>query len=216
MPQPANPTSTLQVPDREVPATSSRPRHRALPRRAERLRCPRPGGTRTSWLPNMQWPRPMTAHLMALANGSGGETFWIAANMNGRDHENAKVDKMLAPHWFEIAHARWPEARRLPRHVPGSRCQVPGRTATAFTTEGTEHTEKDEASSFQRTRLCRPLRSWRPLRFRSLPLSFIPHFALRISHSAVRKSSCKNATYVFRPPQYPLFGPKFSTKRPWR
>jgi hypothetical protein len=41
--------------------------------------------------------------------GRGGETFWIAANMNGRDHENNKVDKMLAPHWFEIAHARWPD-----------------------------------------------------------------------------------------------------------
>ena len=117
-----------------------------------------------------------------LPNGSGGEAFWIAANMNGRDHENAKVDKMLTPHWFEIAHARWPEARRLPRHVPGSRCQVPGRTATAFTTEGTEHTEKDEASSFQRTRLCRPLRTWRPLRFRSLPLPFTPHSAFRTPH----------------------------------
>lgn len=23
--------------------------------------------TRTSWLPNMQWPRPLTAHLMAVA-----------------------------------------------------------------------------------------------------------------------------------------------------
>ena len=45
-----------------------------------------------------------------LPNGDGGETFWIAANMNGRDHENTKVDKMLTPHWFEIAHARWPDA----------------------------------------------------------------------------------------------------------
>jgi len=45
-----------------------------------------------------------------LPDGTGGETFWIAANMNGRDHENTKVDKMLTPHWFEIAHARWPDA----------------------------------------------------------------------------------------------------------
>ena len=45
-----------------------------------------------------------------LPNGEGGERFWIAANMNGRDHENTKVDKMLTPHWFEIAHARWPDA----------------------------------------------------------------------------------------------------------
>ncbi len=37
------------------------------------------------------------------------ETAWTAANMNGRDHKNNKVDKMLAPHWFELAHARWPD-----------------------------------------------------------------------------------------------------------
>ena len=45
----------------------------------------------------------------ALPNGRSGEALWTAANMNGRDHENNKVDKMLAPHWFEIAHARWPD-----------------------------------------------------------------------------------------------------------
>ena len=45
-----------------------------------------------------------------LPNWRGGESFWIAANMNGRDHENTKVDKMLTPHWFEIAQARWPDA----------------------------------------------------------------------------------------------------------
>jgi len=37
------------------------------------------------------------------------ETAWMAANMNGRDHKNTKVDKMLAPHWFEMAHAQWPD-----------------------------------------------------------------------------------------------------------
>ncbi len=46
-----------------------------------------------------------------LANGAGGNPRWIAANMNGRDHRNAKVEKMLAPHWFELAHAKWPEDR---------------------------------------------------------------------------------------------------------
>jgi hypothetical protein len=45
-----------------------------------------------------------------LANGKGGNPPWIAANMNGRDHKNAKVDKMLHPHWFELAQAKWPDA----------------------------------------------------------------------------------------------------------
>ncbi|MBN2506275.1 MAG: hypothetical protein JXQ71_06235 [Verrucomicrobia bacterium] len=44
-----------------------------------------------------------------LPGGRGGNRRWIAANMNGRDHKNAKVDKMLAPHWFELAHAKWPD-----------------------------------------------------------------------------------------------------------
>ena len=46
-----------------------------------------------------------------LADGQGGNSPWIAANMNGRDHRNAKVDKLLHPHWFELAHAKWPDAR---------------------------------------------------------------------------------------------------------
>jgi hypothetical protein len=46
-----------------------------------------------------------------LPDGSGGNPRWIAANMNGRDHRNAKVDKMLHPHWFELAHAKWPDGR---------------------------------------------------------------------------------------------------------
>jgi hypothetical protein len=46
-----------------------------------------------------------------LPGGTGGNRRWIAANMNGRDHKNAKVDKMLAPHWFELAHAKWPEGK---------------------------------------------------------------------------------------------------------
>jgi hypothetical protein len=48
----------------------------------------------------------VTGHL---PGGSGGNPRWIAANMNGRDHKNAKVEKMLAPHWFELAHAKWPD-----------------------------------------------------------------------------------------------------------
>jgi hypothetical protein len=46
-----------------------------------------------------------------LPSGAGGNPAWIAANMNGRDHKNAKVDKLLHPHWLELAHAKWPEAR---------------------------------------------------------------------------------------------------------
>ena len=34
----------------------------------------------------------------------------MAANMNGRDYRNVKVEKMLHPHWFELAHAKWPDA----------------------------------------------------------------------------------------------------------
>ncbi len=45
-----------------------------------------------------------------LPGGTGGNRVWMAANMNGRDHKNAKVDKMLAPHWFEMAHVKWPDA----------------------------------------------------------------------------------------------------------
>lgn len=45
-----------------------------------------------------------------LADGTGGNSLWGAANMNGRDHRNAKVDKLNVPQWFEIAHAKWPDA----------------------------------------------------------------------------------------------------------
>jgi hypothetical protein len=46
-----------------------------------------------------------------LPGGTGGNRRWLAANMNGRDHRNAKVDKMLAPHWLELAHAKWPDGK---------------------------------------------------------------------------------------------------------
>lgn len=45
-----------------------------------------------------------------VADGTGGNSLWGAANMNGRDHRNAKVDKLNVPQWFEIAHAKWPDA----------------------------------------------------------------------------------------------------------
>ena len=45
-----------------------------------------------------------------LPGGTGGNRAWMSANMNGRDHKNAKVDKMLTPHWFELAHTKWPES----------------------------------------------------------------------------------------------------------
>ena len=46
-----------------------------------------------------------------LRGGSGGNRPWIASNMNGRDHRNAKVDKLLHPHWFELACDKWPQDR---------------------------------------------------------------------------------------------------------
>jgi hypothetical protein len=33
---------------------------------------------------------------------------WMGSNMNGRDHRDRIVTKMLEPMWFEIAHAKWP------------------------------------------------------------------------------------------------------------
>jgi hypothetical protein len=64
-----------------------------------------------------------------LPNGAGGNPAWMAANMNGRDHRNAKVDKMLHPHWFELAHARWPDARvdyfLAQMRKPGERVYTP-------------------------------------------------------------------------------------------
>jgi len=42
-------------------------------------------------------------------DGVGGNDRWMGSNMNGRDHENRVVRKMLFPLWFEIGHARWPE-----------------------------------------------------------------------------------------------------------
>jgi hypothetical protein len=64
-----------------------------------------------------------------LADGRGGNPFWIAANMNGRDHRNAKVEKMLHPYWFELAHAKWPDAHfdyfLAQMRGPGERCYTP-------------------------------------------------------------------------------------------
>jgi len=42
-------------------------------------------------------------------DGSGGWSEWYAANMNGRDHRGAKVEKLQLPQWFEILHARYPD-----------------------------------------------------------------------------------------------------------
>ncbi len=63
------------------------------------------------------------------ADGRGGNPLWAAANMNGRDHRNAKVDKMLHPHWFELAHAKWPDAHfdyfLAQMRSPGERSYTP-------------------------------------------------------------------------------------------
>ncbi len=45
-----------------------------------------------------------------LPHCAGGNEYWTAKNMNGRDHRNQKVPKMMTPLWFEMAHARWPDA----------------------------------------------------------------------------------------------------------
>ncbi|MGA2035468.1 MAG: hypothetical protein ABSG68_24735, partial [Thermoguttaceae bacterium] len=64
-----------------------------------------------------------------LADGRGGNAPWTAANMNGRDHRNAKVEKMLHPYWFELAHAKWPDARfnyfLAQMRGPVERCYTP-------------------------------------------------------------------------------------------
>src|SRR5208282_5936612 len=64
-----------------------------------------------------------------LADRRGGSPPWMAANMNGRDYRNAKVDKMLHPYWFELAHAKWPEAHfdyfLAQMRGPGQRCYTP-------------------------------------------------------------------------------------------
>lgn len=45
-----------------------------------------------------------------LPGGSGGDRLFSSNNMNGRDHKNAKVDKLATPLWFELAHQKWPDA----------------------------------------------------------------------------------------------------------
>jgi hypothetical protein len=64
-----------------------------------------------------------------LADGRGGNPRWMGSNMNGRDHRNRIVTKMLAPMWFEIAHARWPRAGfdyfLAQMRPPGARRYVP-------------------------------------------------------------------------------------------
>ena len=39
----------------------------------------------------------------------GPPNLWHSANMNGRDHRGAKVDKLNFPQWFEMLHAKHPE-----------------------------------------------------------------------------------------------------------
>jgi hypothetical protein len=42
-------------------------------------------------------------------NGEGGNRRFHGANMNGRDHRDRIVEKLMDPMWYEIAHAKWPE-----------------------------------------------------------------------------------------------------------
>lgn len=58
-------------------------------------------------------PPYLTQHSLVsgyLSDGLGGNDLWSAANMNGRDHQMTKVEKMREPQWFEIAQAKWPDA----------------------------------------------------------------------------------------------------------
>ena len=63
--------------------------------------------TRTSWLPNMQWPRPMAAHLMAvaledqklirtLANGNGGWKWYLDDYISDRYFYNEEFGKQYS------------------------------------------------------------------------------------------------------------------------
>lgn len=46
-----------------------------------------------------------------LADGTGGNALFMGANMNGRDHRDLIIEKMMTPMWLEIAHAKWPDAK---------------------------------------------------------------------------------------------------------
>ena len=45
-----------------------------------------------------------------LADGRGGDERFMGSNMNGRDHKDRIVSKLMRPLWFEIAHRKWPDA----------------------------------------------------------------------------------------------------------
>jgi len=45
-----------------------------------------------------------------LSDGTGGWNDFFAANMNGRDHRDAKVHKLQLPQWFEIIAAKYPDS----------------------------------------------------------------------------------------------------------
>ncbi len=69
------------------------------------------GDARGTYLP--QAPPYLTQHALVngfVASGGGGNELWSAANMNGRDHQSTKVEKLREPQWFELAHAKWPDA----------------------------------------------------------------------------------------------------------
>lgn len=77
-----------------------------------------------------------------LRDGKGGDAPWGGANMNGRDHQNAKVDKLMGPHWFEIASMQWPQdGWRWVLHqmrAPGKLGYVPSLYWGASPTDGSE------------------------------------------------------------------------------
>ncbi len=43
------------------------------------------------------------------SDNTGGNAYWYAANMNGRDHRGTKIDKLQIPQWFELLQARYPK-----------------------------------------------------------------------------------------------------------
>ena len=44
-----------------------------------------------------------------LADGRGGDERFGGSNMNGRDHKDRIISKLMTPLWYEIAHRKWPD-----------------------------------------------------------------------------------------------------------
>jgi len=65
-------------------------------------------GTQLRGAPPYAFQHAIVAGFMP--GGDGGNDRFGSWNMNGRDHKGNLVDKLLGPLWFELAHAKWPDA----------------------------------------------------------------------------------------------------------